>query len=148
VGPRAEAQVPKEVELRKVLLATDFGPGAGRAAKYAFSLAQEHGAHLTVLHVVEEVHSYTEEEEERVRKVNIQRMRDFMPAESENWCNVDFRVAFGVPMENILEEAHDTKADLIIMGTKTRTTFAGHAPRTVAYNVVAKAKCPLLTVRG
>ena len=48
----------------------------------------------------------------------------------------------------ILEEARETQADLIIMGAKTRKTFAGHAPLTVAYNVVTKAKCPVLTVRG
>jgi len=71
-----------------------------------------------------------------------------MPAESENWCKVEFRVAFGPAIEEILEEARDTKADLLIMGARTRNTFAGHAPLTVAYNVVTKAKCPVLTVRG
>src|SRR5262249_36401187 len=54
VGPRAGAELPQEVDLENILFATDFGPAAGRAAPYAFSLAQEHGAHLTVLHVVEE----------------------------------------------------------------------------------------------
>jgi len=148
VGPRTEARVPYEAEPKNVLFATDFGPGAARAAQYAFSLAQEHGTRLTVLHVVEQVRMYTEEQIERVRKVNIQRMKDFMPAGSENWCKVEFRVAFGTAIEEILEEARDTKADLIIMGAKTRKTFAGHAPLTTAYNVVAKAECPVLTVRG
>lgn len=148
VGPRTEAQVPHEVDLESILFATDFGPGVGRAAQYAFSLAQEHGAHLTVLHVVEDVRAHSQEEEEQVRKVNIQRMKDLMPTESENWCKVEFRVTSGAPGEEILEEARETNADLIIMGAKTRRTFAGHAPLTVAYNVVAKAKCPVLTVRG
>jgi nucleotide-binding universal stress UspA family protein len=75
-------------------------------------------------------------------------MKDFMPTEGENWCKVEFRVTSGAPGEEILEEAHETNADLIIMGAKTRRTFAGHAPLTIAYNVVAKAKCPVLTVRG
>jgi nucleotide-binding universal stress UspA family protein len=148
VGPQARKQAPHEVDLNDVLFATDFGPGAARAAQYAFSMAQEHGARLTVLHVVEEVRTQTREEEERVRKANIQHMKQFMPLESENWCNVNFRVAFGAPVEEILGEARETNADLIIMGAKTRKTLAGHAPLTVACNVVAKAKCPVLTVRG
>ena len=148
VGPRTETQVPPELSLRNVLLATDFGPGAQQAAKYAFSLAQEHDARLTMLHAVEEAHAYTEEEVERIRKVNIQKMKQFMPAESENWCKVTFRVTFGAPVEEIINEAWETKADLIIMGAKTRKTFAGHAPQTTAYNVVAKAKSPVLTVGG
>lgn len=148
VGPHTLKQAPHEGDLENILFATDFGPGAARASKYAFSLAQEHGARLTVLHVVEEVRAHTEEGERRVRQVNIQHMKQFMPTDSENWCKVEFRVLFGAAVEEILEEARETNADLIIMGAKTRTTFAGHAPVTIAYNVVAKAKCPVLTVRG
>jgi nucleotide-binding universal stress UspA family protein len=148
VGPQTRKQAPHEVDLNHILFATDFGPGAARAAQYAFSLAQEHGARLTVLHVVEEAAAYTRESEERLRKVNIARMKQFMPPESENWCKVEFRVAFGAPVEEILGEARETNADLIIMGAKTRKTLAGHRPLTVAYNVVAKAKAPVLTVRG
>jgi len=148
VGPRTVRQVPSEVSLKNILFATDFGRGSERAAKYAFSLAQEHNARLTALHVVEQAHAYTEEEVERVRLVNLQKMKQFMPPESENWCKVAFRVTFGAVEEEILTEAWETKADLITMGTKMRKTFAGHAPQTTAYNVVVKAKCPVLTVRG
>lgn len=148
VGPHTLKQAPPEVELKNILFATDFGFGAAQAAKYAFSLAQEHGARLTVLNVVEEVCAHTEEEERLLRQVSIQRMKQFMPTDSENWCKVEFRVTFGAAVEEILEEARETNADLIIMGAKTRKTFAGHAPQTIAYNVVANAKCPVLTVRG
>lgn len=148
VGPRTETHAPQEVELKHILFATDYGPGAAHAAKYAFSLAQEHGAALTVLHVVEEAAAYTREGEERLREINVQRMKKFMPKETENWCHVDFRVAFGAAVEEILNEAQETRADLILMGAKARTTFAGHVPLTVAYSVAAHAKCPVLTVRG
>jgi len=148
IGPRTETQVPHEVKLQNILFATDFGPGAARAAQYAFSLAQEHGARLTVLHVAEEALAYTEEQLDRLRKVNIHKMKQFMPPESEYWCQVKFRVTFGPAVEEILCEASETKANLIIMGAKTRKTFPGHAPVTTAYNVAAKAECPVLTVRG
>lgn len=148
VGPRATAGVPLEVNLRNILFATDFGAGAKQAGQYAFSLAQEHGADLTMLHVVEAGREYTEEQEQQIRREHIAWMKGEMPAGADDWCNVTFRVAFGKASEEILEEAHDTKADLIVMGAKTAKGFAGHAPRTIAYNVVAKAKCPVLTVRG
>ncbi len=148
VGPQTRKQAPHEVDLNNILFATDFGAGAARAAQYAFSLAQEHGARVTVLHVVEETKAHTREGEERLRKLNTARMKQLMPAESENWCKVEFRVAFGAAFEEILGEARETNADLIIMGAKTSKAFPGHAPLTIAYNVVAKAKCPVLTVRG
>ena len=53
VGPHVKSEALHEVDLKNILFATDFGPGATRAAEYAFSLAQEHEARVTALHVVQ-----------------------------------------------------------------------------------------------
>jgi len=148
VGPAVQNGDKKEVDLNHILFATDFGPGAGKAAAYAFSLAQEHNATLTLLHVIESAAAYTEESVARQREINIARMKKLMPEGSENWCNPEFRATFGAAVEEILIAARESKADLIVMGAKARNSLAGHAPLTVAYNVVTKATCPVLTVRG
>jgi nucleotide-binding universal stress UspA family protein len=148
VGPHTPSQAPREEKLNTILFPTDYGPGAARAAKYAFSLAQEHGAQLTMLHVVEQVAPLTREDEALVRKANVERMKQFTPPGVENWCKVEFRVTFGAPVEEVLAEARETHADLILMGAKARKAFAGHSPLSIAYKVVAQAKCPVMTVRG
>ena len=148
VGPAVMSPNLKEVELNHILFATDFGPGAERAAAYAFSLAQEHNATLTLLHAIESAAAYTEESVARQRELNVVRMKQLMPAGTENWCRPDFRATFGAPVEEILIAARESKADLIVMGAKARKSLAGHAPLTIAYNVVTKATCPVLTVRG
>jgi nucleotide-binding universal stress UspA family protein len=148
VGPGVKGEAPREVDLQNILFATNFGQEAASAAEYAFSLAQEHGARVTVLHVIEETKAYTKESEDRVREINIQRMKKFVPPESANWCRTEFRVTFGAAVKEILQEARETNAQLIVMGAKTRRNFAGHAPLTTAYDVVAKANCPVLTIRG
>ncbi|HXJ14054.1 MAG TPA: universal stress protein [Candidatus Limnocylindrales bacterium] len=148
VGPAVMSPNLKEVELNHILFATDFGPGAEKAAAYAFSLAQEHNATLTLLHVIESAAAYTEEGVARQRELNVVRMKQLMPAGTENWCKPDFRATFGAPVEEILIAARESKADLIVMGAKARKSLAGHAPLTIAYNVVTKATCPVLTVRG
>ena len=51
-------------------------------------------------------------------------------------------------VEEIITMARETNADLIVMGAKTRKSLAGHVPATIAYSVVTKARCPVLTVRG
>jgi len=148
VGPAVRGEAHREIELKSILFATDFGPGAEKAAAYAFSLAQEHGACLTLLHVVESASADSEESVARLREVHAVRMKQLMPAGSENWCRPEFRVTFGVAQEEILMAARESQADLIVMGAKTRKSLAGHAPLTIAYNVVTKATCPVLTVRG
>ncbi len=148
VGPQVKEEAPKEVELKNILFATDFGPGAETAVPFAFSLAQEHGARLTLLHVIEEATAFTEESVRRQRELNVDRLKRLMPAGAEDWCKPDFRATFGEASEEILTMAREMNADLIVMGAKARKSLAGHVPVTIAYNVVTKARCPVLTVRG
>jgi nucleotide-binding universal stress UspA family protein len=148
VGPKVRNGEATEIELNHILFATDFGPGAEKAAAYAFSLAQEHNATLTLLHAIESAAAYNEETVARQREINVVRMMKLMPAGSENWCKPEFRATFGAAVEEILIAARESKTDLIVMGAKARSNLAGHAPMTVAYNVVSKATCPVLTVRG
>ncbi|HEY1467396.1 MAG TPA: universal stress protein [Candidatus Acidoferrum sp.] len=148
VGPGVKGDTAKEVDLKSILFATDFGPGAEKAAAHAFSLAQEHDARVTLLHVIESAAAYTEESVARQREINIVRMKQLMPEGSENWCKPEFRVTFGSVVEEILIAARESRADLVVMGAKARRSLAGHVPLTTAYNVVTKAACPVLTVRG
>jgi nucleotide-binding universal stress UspA family protein len=148
VGPAVKGEIRKEVELKSILFATDFGPGAEKAAAHAFSLAQEHDARLMLLHVIESAAAYTEESVARQRDINIVRMEKLMPKGAEDWCKPEFRVTFGAAVEEILISARESKADLVVMGAKPRRSLAGHVPLTIAYNVVTKAGCPVLTVRG
>jgi len=53
VGPRVEREPLHGVELKNILLATEFGIGAERQAAYAFALAQENRSRITLLHVEE-----------------------------------------------------------------------------------------------
>ena len=148
VGPHVKTGASTEAELKNILFATDFGAGAEKAAGHAFSLAQEHGARLTMLHVIQEATAFTEESVRRQREFNVERMKELMPAGAENWCKPEFRASFGEAADEILTMARETKADLIVMGAKTLKSMAGHAPFTIAYNVVTKAQCPVLTVRS
>jgi nucleotide-binding universal stress UspA family protein len=148
VGPAVKNHLQSEVELSHILFATDFGSGAERAADHAISLAQEHNAQLTLLHVIESSAAYTEESVARQREINIARMKQLLPVGTENWCKPEFRVTFGSAVEEILIAAKESKADLMVMGAKARKSLAGHVPLTIAYNIVTKSTCPVLTVRG
>ena len=148
VGPRVKDEPGREVVLKNILFATDFGHAAERAATYALALAQEHGARLTMLHVIQEATAFTEESVRRQREFNIENLRRLVPEGVENWCNPVFRATFGEAVEEITTMVRETNADLIVMGAKSRKSLAGHVPATIAYSVVTKASCPVLTVRG
>jgi len=148
VGPHVKDETSKEVDLKNILFATDFGPAAEKAAAYALSLAEEHNARLTMLHVIQEASAFTEESVRRQRDFHVANLKKLVPQGAEDWCKPQFRAAFGEATEEILTLARETNADLIVMGAKQVKSLAGHAPSTIAYNVVVKAQCPVLTVRG
>jgi nucleotide-binding universal stress UspA family protein len=147
VGPHA-AHVPHEFETwKRILFATDFSPGSLRALPYALSLAEENQASLVLLHLVPLVPMH---EEEQVEAAIRERMRKLVPAEAATWCIPEYAVRFDFPAEGILSVAREREADVIVMGVRKsdHPRTLAHLPWATAHEVVCRAHCPVLTVRG
>ncbi len=148
VGPSAKGERLYEVEFENILFATDFGKSAEREAGYAFSLAKEHGARLTFLHVLPQRKPYSglafTSEKETIKR----QLEELLPTGSDLVCKLEFEVAVGEPVEEILRRAKDIKADLIVMGAKARGSLASNALHAKAYQVICRALCPVLTVKS
>ncbi len=148
VGPLTGKQPLFELELKNILFATDFGRSAELEAAYAFSLAQEHCSRLRLVHVFAHPEAYSEDVLVAEKESKVAQLRELVQGETEPHCKLDFEVADGEPVEQILRIAAETEADLIVMGAKARGTLAGNVPHTKAYRVVCEAQCPVLTVRS
>ena len=151
VGPHISRDTERRLEMKEILYATDFSPESLSALPYAVSLAQEHQARLTVLHVIAEetvgelVHAgnYVESTERR--------LRELVPSEVKSWCEPNFRVEKGPAAEKIMEVAIALGADLIVLGVRGAAGHMGattHLLRPTAHRIVTQAECPVLTVRG
>jgi nucleotide-binding universal stress UspA family protein len=139
---------PFEAEFRNVLFATDFGPAAEREAAFAFAIAQEHRANLTVLNVAPFKTNIAERDAVLERELLTHQLQELVPRREELRCKLEFHVAYGEPIEEILRVAGETKADMIVIGAKKRGSLAGHIPGTKAYGVVRGAQCPVLTIKS
>ena len=148
VGPHVPRDVPAAVELRHILYATDFTPTAERAAAYALSLAQEHQAKLTLLHVIQDGGDASPKNQALMRSFFTRRLRELVPGEASVWCDPELVLEAGAPAESILKVAADRHADLIVLGVRRTANFPGHLPPATAYKVVCQSQCPVLTVRG
>lgn len=151
VGPHVSKDPERAIQTREILYATDFSAAARAAAPYAFSLAQESQAHLTLLHVVEKPQAGDLVNPAQVIHSALQLLRDMVPAEAGLWCEPHSEVEIGSPAEVILEMAGRRGADLIVLGIRKPTAPVGlvtHFGQATAYKIVSEAKCPVLTVRG
>jgi len=137
---------PPDLEVRQIVLATNFAPAAPRIANEAIALATEFGARLTAIHVLED---YTQlgsrpgPIEESVRK-----LQELMPSDSGLQYLPELVIEFGSAAERILKVASDREADMIVLGARPASEVGGsHLPWSSAHHVIAKAHCPVLTIR-
>lgn len=146
------------IALKKVLVATDFGPASESALRYGRALARGFGAELHVLHVTENIfvramdgYGYTgfppevQEEMERASRKQTEALLD--NEDRHELRGVATTVTSNSPADAIVEYARAKGIDVIVMGTHGRGAIAHLLMGSVAERVVRMAPCPVLTVR-
>ena len=142
---------------RRILYATDFSQGSEHALRYAASLAEHAGAELVIVHVVEpfpvgqdpivgisyDVTAYHEALKEAAR-THLQR---FVPETVRFGCETVDVITKGRPYVEILREASQREADLIVLGVHGRTAVDRLVFGSTTEHVVRRSTCPVLTVR-
>lgn len=136
--------------IHTILHATDFSTQAANAFHLACALTRDYNARLVVLHVaIPPVVVYGEgvvpgEPERTFREARAQ----LNALETPNAdVHAERHFATGAPAEEILREAADLGADLIILGTHGRSGLSRLLMGSVAEQVMRRAACPVLTVK-
>ena len=148
VGPDVVASLVDHEKLSHILFATDFSESSMHALPYALSLAEEHDAELTLMHVLEEVQPMPVEYSNELMADCRQRLWELVPVDATMWCKPRVVVETGEAAGSIVRNARDRQVDLIVMGVHGGGTVASHLPWTVIHSVVRHARCPVLTTRG
>ena len=151
VGPHSPSEPPREGRFREILYATDFSEESLAAAPYAVSLAQEHQAHLTLLHVIEKSVAGGSIRPDELEAHAVQHMQTIVPENTELRRKPQYVAKEGEPAETILDVAKNRKSDLIVLGVRKPEGIPGgatHLQTAVAHKVIAHAVCPVLTVRA
>jgi nucleotide-binding universal stress UspA family protein len=141
------------------LVTTDFSAQGDRAVAVAFRLAQDHGARVTLCHVLDAVrppnplyaHYYpTElfkpEVAQRAEENALRELRARAPADVAGVAH-DCVVSHGDPADEIVRHAEERGCDLILMCTHGRTGLRHVLIGSVAEKVLRRARCSVMVVR-
>jgi nucleotide-binding universal stress UspA family protein len=155
VPPRAPAGLPVEL-FRRILCGVAFSPASEKALEAAAALANDLGARLNVAHVLERFPIYepvmtggpgTPEYDRIASEVARMRLRDSIPDRVRALGPVQEVVREGKAYREILRLAEEEHADLIVLGA--HGSGGGlHVFGSTTNQVVRRAMCPVLTVRG
>jgi len=136
---------------KTILFATDFSPASHVAFDVAAALARDYRARVIALHVIEPVRmgfsefaSYVGPDEDTGQAMEMLRA---LKAPSP-MVTLEYRLLEGDPATVIAETAEEAGADLVVMGTHGRTGLSRLVMGSVAEEVLRRAPCPVLTIRG
>lgn len=144
------------INLKNILVATDFSEPSNVALNYGRDLARSYSATLHVLHVVENVMVRYSPEVVMASPVLQENLEDSARRELDALITADDRRTMTVTpvvqvspnvAAGIVDYAKDNRIDLIVVGTHGRGGVQHLLMGSVAERVVRTAPCPVLTVR-
>jgi universal stress protein A len=147
IGPSVHLVTSEDDRFHRILFATNFEPARNAAVEYASQFAEENGAQLLLLHVI----NGRVQSDASVPSVaeTMHRLHELVPRNAE--CRSEAVVRYGSPSKQIVETAKDRCADLIVLGVRDHAEnleYATHFEMTTAHKVVIGAPCPVLTIRS
>lgn len=144
------------IEIRRILCPVDFSDYSRRALDHAMAIARWYESTVTALHVfslpavgaygagpvVFEPIGLTSADRDQLLAFT----RAFIEAETASGVGIEAVVREGSTAAEILHQASDMSADLLVIGTHGRSGFERLLLGSVAEKVLRKARCPVLTV--
>lgn len=146
----------EQVQPRRILVPTDFSPGAEGALDWAKALGAAFSAEVVLVHVLDlsiaalagfpsslAMVPAAGELLDRIRSETEQEMAKL----AARMPGIKPMIREGTPRTTILDVAAEVRADLIVMGTHGRTGWTHVFFGSVAEHVVRHSRIPVLTVR-
>jgi nucleotide-binding universal stress UspA family protein len=152
-GARHSASAIRNIDFKKLLVASDFSSDSELALSYGLSLAQEYQSELHLLHVMtdsktkEAEIAWTTQTAEGPYHEAARHLHQSVPAETHLWCEVTHVVREGRAYREIVSYAVEHEIDLICIGAHGQgfrfgTPFGSNTDR-----VLRESPCPVLVAR-
>ncbi len=149
VGPEARLPVDGNTTDRVVLHATTLREASRPSAALACQIAGTLDARLVILHVLPPTYEMERQGQPTgLDSVAMQELKALAGTTAEGCSNcVEPHVVHGNPAIEILAEAEERHACLIVMGSTARSGFQNLTRDRTVYKILAHAHCPVMTLR-
>jgi len=152
--PKFNEPVVSSLTLKRILVPTDFSEPSLKALRYAVRFAEQSGATIYLVHVIERPAFNRDFEyfplalpEVELGKIAKEKLLSIASKEIEELVPVKTQVTIGKPFRQIVDVARETEADLIIIATQGHSGFKHLLLGSTAELVIHHAPCPVLVVR-
>ena len=130
-----------QTSIRKIVIPIDFSAASERAARYGCGLARSFGAHVYLIHVMEDAPSDRPGCDARSQ---LTRLAEGLEAGDR----LTTEVRLGHAAESISSAVTAYGADLVVMATHGRSGLSHLVHGSIAEEVIRSVSCPVLVLRG
>jgi len=137
------------LKFRTIMVATDLNYPASEALRYAQVMAQMYQSTLVVVYVIDPLAYAFPEGAPSLLAANQAAAAELKKIEEETMAlgiRVRSVMESGSVCYRILQTMKDHNADLLVLGTRAKTEAGRVALGTVARQLLARSRCPILTV--
>lgn len=129
--------------ITSILAPTDLSARSDLALRRAFKLAAQHGASITICHMIDDAAPYDLHDE--MRKSAEKTLSSFAQTLKGD-VPTNIKVDHGDPTADILSHISDLAPDLVVMGTHRTRPFLDALRETTVQRIARLTTCPVLMV--
>jgi nucleotide-binding universal stress UspA family protein len=141
-----QAGGPGLIQLRRILCCTDSPDQSDLGWDHAVSIAEEYGAELTLVHVLEDISSSSDIEDETAKALELLEKRISARPRINGITKAAVRI--GKAYQQIIQFALESRTDVAIMGVRGRHALDLAVFGSTTYRVVQLGPCPVLVVHS
>ena len=145
------------IQIKKILVPTDFSEPSEHAARYAAELAKRYDARIYCLHVSDipadlmatSAYYMTGPSEQFIDQIRAESQKSLEAFAKKHFLGAEVETEFleGRPFVEIIRYARQENIDLIVIATHGRTGLKHVLFGSVAEKIVGKGPCPVLVVK-
>ena len=147
VGAHVLSGFDPSKQLEEIVFFSDFTPEATAAAPYAIYLGREFQVPIDLCVLLPAVAEHNNKLQEQLAEDYCRSMRSVVGDEEQDWCSPAYQLDRGMEIDQIVERAESQSTGLIVLGVHAESQLGRHLHTSFAYRVLARATCPIVTVR-
>ena len=147
VGAHVLSGVDPKLHFKEILYFSDFSLEATAAAPYAVFLGKEFSAPVDVCQLLPALAEDNPRLCQDLAEEYCETIRHEFPESDTNWAIPSFHLDRGMELDEIIKLAQSQSAGLIVLGIHTESQLGRHLHTSFAYQLLAKATCPVVSIR-
>jgi nucleotide-binding universal stress UspA family protein len=147
VGAHVLAGFSLKNHLKEILYFSDFTPESTTAAPYALFLGKEFNIPVEIGQLLPSAAEDDPEVQEKLAQEYCERLKAVIGDDEADWCLPAFQLERGMELDQIVSRAETQSAGMIVLGVHAESNLGRHLHTSFAYQVLARASCPIFTIR-